>query len=187
MKNSILDLLLDMLYLHAFCYYCNYLSPREFILQARLDYLCNKMLSSVWEKIQESLFIMYQLYLCKNTGTMIQKESVCNYRNKNRSIFPTWQKFPSVVLDVWREKGKKTKQKTNRATPKRGNLSLELNYLLNLPLGNTVSNRLSNCSPMTQSSQLISIPQGQKSSEPTLTMPFFYCWESMLVTHSQYA
>ena len=68
-------------------------------------------------------------------------------------------------------KGKKTK---NRATPKRGNLSLELSYLLNPPPGDTRYNRLSNCSPTTPSSLLISIPQGQKSSEPALTMAFFY-------------
>ena len=76
-------------------------------------------------------------------------------------------------------------KKQNRATPKRGNLSMELSYLLN-PAPD-VSNRFSNCSPTTPSSLLISIPQGQKSSEPTLTMLFFYCWQSMLVTRGQYA
>ena len=78
----------------------------------------------------------------------------------------------------------KKNNKNNRATPKRGNPSLKLGYLLNPPPGYTISNHLSNCSPMTPSSLLISVPQRQKSSLTTLTMPLFYSWQSMLVTQS---
>ena len=97
-------------------------------------------------------------------------------------------KKKKINIYVKRKERKENKKqnKSNRATPKRGNPSLELGYLMNPPLGNTLSNRLSNCSPTTPSSLLISVPQGQKSS-PTLIMPLFYSWQSMLVTSGQYA
>ena len=105
------------------------------------------------------------------------------YSNCKKQIWCSW----SAIKDREAKKKQTKQNKTNRATPKRGNPSQELSYLLNPPPGYTVSNCLLNCSPTTPSSLLISVPQRQKSSLPTLTMPLFYCWQSMLVTHGQYA
>ena len=82
-----------------------------------------------------------------------------------------------------KQKKKKPKQyKTNRATQKRGNPSLELSYLLNPPLSYTVSNRLSNCSPTIPSSLLISVYRAKESSPPCFIVGKA-CWSHDVNTH----
>ena len=134
----------------------------------------------------EFYYIYIYIYIYIHTHLLVKLRICWLYPLQCSKTFPQER-----MACVWRWKrereAKKQKQKTNRAIPKRGNLSLELSYLLNPPPGDTVSNRLSNCSPTTPFSLSISIPQGQKSSESTLAMPFFYGWQSMLVTHGQYA